>query len=198
MVIKRSLVMRHVSRTHRIALDWLTVNLDPGSKTKMVTQKTIRWLADQKTFSRMMSGVNFFVWWTLWIFPCFLAAIFVQLKWRPPCRREFKKGRWTTCSSKTEVSVLDFNNPEQKAILFLWPQCFQYLWKSADGFGVGTTNKQNNVEGTAGNCRQDTVQDRVQNPGNVFSILKESRDLCENSGSFGKLQQKIDIQLQTT
>ena len=164
MVIKRSPVMRHVSRTHRIALGWLfdRINLDSGSKTKMVTQKTIRWLVDQKTFSRMMSGVNFFDWWTLWIFLCFLAAIFVQLKWRPPCRREFKKGRWTTCSSKTEVSVSDFNNPEQKAILFLWPQCFQYLGKSADGFGVGHYT-QNNVDETAGNCKQNTVQDTVQN-----------------------------------
>ena len=43
MIIKgRSPTMRHVSRTHRVALDWLfdRINLDPKSKSNMSTPKT--------------------------------------------------------------------------------------------------------------------------------------------------------------
>ena len=43
MIIKgRSPTMRHVSRTHRVALDWLfdRINLDPKSKSNTLTAKT--------------------------------------------------------------------------------------------------------------------------------------------------------------
>ena len=43
MIIKgRSPTMRHVSRTHRVALDWLfdRINLDPKSKSNTLTPKT--------------------------------------------------------------------------------------------------------------------------------------------------------------
>ena len=43
MIIKgRSPTMRHVSRTHRVALDWLfdRINLDPRSKSNTLTPKT--------------------------------------------------------------------------------------------------------------------------------------------------------------
>ena len=43
MIIKgRSPTMRHVSRTHRVALDWSfdRINLDPRSKSKLLTPKT--------------------------------------------------------------------------------------------------------------------------------------------------------------
>ena len=43
MVIKgRSPTMRHVSRTHRVALDWLfdRINVDPKSKLNTLTPKT--------------------------------------------------------------------------------------------------------------------------------------------------------------
>ena len=43
MIIKgRSQTMRHVSRTHRVALDWLfdRISLDPKSKSNTLTPKT--------------------------------------------------------------------------------------------------------------------------------------------------------------
>ena len=42
MIIKGSPTMRHVSRTHRVALDWLLdrINLDPKSKSSTSTPKT--------------------------------------------------------------------------------------------------------------------------------------------------------------
>ena len=43
MIIKeRSPTMRHVSRTHRVALDWLfdRINLDPKSKSNTLTSQT--------------------------------------------------------------------------------------------------------------------------------------------------------------
>ena len=48
----RSLTMRHVSRTHRVALDWLfdRVNLDSQIQMKYIDQKPIRWLFDQRKF----------------------------------------------------------------------------------------------------------------------------------------------------
>ena len=66
--------------------------------------------------------------------------------------------------------MFDFDKPEQRAILFLWSGCFQHPSDSGA------------VQGAAGNCRQDYVQ------GNMH---KSSRE-C------GKLQRKIEIQLQTT
>ena len=42
LITGRSPTMRHVSKTHRVALDWLfdTINLDPRSKSNMLTPKT--------------------------------------------------------------------------------------------------------------------------------------------------------------
>ena len=43
MIMKgRSPTMRHVSRTHRVALDWLfdRINLDPKSKSNILTPRT--------------------------------------------------------------------------------------------------------------------------------------------------------------
>ena len=51
MIIKgRSPIMRHVSRTHRVALDWLfdRINLDPKIQIKYIdTKKTTRRHANQ-------------------------------------------------------------------------------------------------------------------------------------------------------
>ena len=60
----------------------------------MLTPKASSLTCWLKAVSRVMSGVIFFVCLTLWIFLCSHSAIFVHLKRRPPCRREFKKGRW--------------------------------------------------------------------------------------------------------
>ena len=89
MIIKRrNPTMRHVSRTQRVALDWLIdrVNLEPQIQLKLCWyQKPTRRRADQRGVSRVMSGIIFFVCSTLRIFRCPLAAI------RVPCQREDKK-----------------------------------------------------------------------------------------------------------
>ena len=84
MIIKRrSPMMRHVSRTHRVALDWLfdRINLEPKFQIKYVDTKSQ--LADILTkgscsrdewcpFRRLFDIMMFFL--------CSLVAIFVQLK----------------------------------------------------------------------------------------------------------------------
>ena len=56
MIIKgRSLTMRHVSRTHRVALDWLfdRINLDPENHIKYIdTKNPTRRHTDQGKFHR--------------------------------------------------------------------------------------------------------------------------------------------------
>ena len=59
----RSPTMRHVSRTHKVAFDWLCArdNLDPKIKIKYVETKNQRLTCWPKIISRVMSGTNFFV-----------------------------------------------------------------------------------------------------------------------------------------
>ena len=68
MIIKgRSPTMRHVSRTHRVALDWLfeRINLDPKIQIKYIDTKNQ--LADilTKGTSHVMNGIIFCVCLTL-------------------------------------------------------------------------------------------------------------------------------------
>ena len=51
--------MRHVSRTHRVALDWLfdRINLDQESKSSTSTPKTNSQTSQPKGISRVMSGI---------------------------------------------------------------------------------------------------------------------------------------------
>ena len=96
MIIKgRSPMMRHVSRTHEVALDWLVdrINLDTMIQIKFVdTENQLADLITQSSFTRD-EWCNLLRLLKLMFFPCHLAAIFVQLKRRRPCRREFKNGR---------------------------------------------------------------------------------------------------------
>ena len=77
--------MRHVSRTHRVASDWLfdRVNLD--------NLQTF-W---RKKVIHAMNRITFSIWWTFWICRCFLAPIsFFQIEskaYRVLCRKEGKK-----------------------------------------------------------------------------------------------------------
>ena len=61
MIIKgRSPTMRHVSRTHRVALDWLFDRINSGFQNPNQIhrhQKPTRRHADQGKFSRVMSGI---------------------------------------------------------------------------------------------------------------------------------------------
>ena len=61
MIIKgRSPTMRHTSRTHRVALDWLIdrINQDQKSKSSMPNPKTNSQTFYQKAVSRVMSGTT--------------------------------------------------------------------------------------------------------------------------------------------
>ena len=56
--------MRHVSRTHRVALDWLfdRVNLDFKNQIKYIdTQNQLANILSKKGTSHVMSGAIFFV-----------------------------------------------------------------------------------------------------------------------------------------
>ena len=62
MIIKgRSPTMRHVSPTHRVALDWLfhRINLDTKIKSDMLTPKTTSQTYWQRAISHVMSGIIF-------------------------------------------------------------------------------------------------------------------------------------------
>ena len=161
----RSPMMRHVSRTHRVASDWLfdRINLYPEIQIKHVdTKNQLADLLTEGSFTRDE--------WCILLcldnimdLSVFLAATFVQLKRRPPCRREFKKEGRRSCGGKAEVSVFDFNNPEQRAILFLWSGCFIPESPQLDS---------GSVQGAAGNCRRDLVQNRFQNTETCSQVSK--------------------------
>ena len=59
----RSPAMRHVSRTHGVALDWLfdKINLDPKFKSVTLTPKTNSQTCWQKGISHVTSGTIFFI-----------------------------------------------------------------------------------------------------------------------------------------
>ena len=82
MIMKgKSLTMRHVSRTHRVSLDWLLhrINLDPKIQIKFVDTKNQ--LAEMLTesFARE-KWCNLLRLSNNMIFLCSLAVIFFQLK----------------------------------------------------------------------------------------------------------------------
>ena len=89
MIIKdRSPTMRHVSRSHRVALDWLfdKINLVRKIRIKSVdlqSNSLSYWL---KIISHVMSGVIFFVCSTSWISRCFRTS-----KSETSCRRELRR-----------------------------------------------------------------------------------------------------------
>ena len=86
LIIKgRSSTMRHVSRTHRVALDGLfdRINLDLKSKSNMLTPKTNSQTYWQRAISHVMNGIIFSV--------CSISVSSAQqaaLKW---CRKERNK-----------------------------------------------------------------------------------------------------------
>ena len=95
---RRSRTMRHVSRTHRVALDWLfdRIKLEPKLQIKYVDQKNNSLTCWPKWVSRVKSGTTFFVCSTLSISRCSLAAIsaiffLIRPGSRAPCQREGKK-----------------------------------------------------------------------------------------------------------
>ena len=55
--------MRHVSRNHRVALDWLfdRINLDPTIQIRYMDTNISLQTYWQKGISHVMSGTNFFV-----------------------------------------------------------------------------------------------------------------------------------------
>ena len=93
----RSPTMRHVSRTHRVALDWLfdRINLDPKIQIKYVDTKTNSLTYWQLGISHVMSGTIFSVCSTLAI-----SALPVALK---QCRKE--------CNQKQEKKIVAKSKP---------------------------------------------------------------------------------------
>ena len=84
-----------VSRTHRVALDWLfdRINLDTRIQIKHVdTENQLADMLTKGNFTRdEMSGTILFICWISWISRCSPAAIFFQTEGRVSCPRELKK-----------------------------------------------------------------------------------------------------------
>ena len=112
-----------------------------------------------------MSGVTFFVWLTQWIFLCFLASIFVQLKSRPPCRREFKKGRKKHVRKQSRGQCVSFQQAWTKRNILPFVPYVSNIPRNPQLDSAS-------VEGAAGNCRRDIVQNRVPNPETCSQVLK--------------------------
>ena len=99
MIIKgRSPTMRHVSRTHRVALDWLfdRINLDSKNPHQVHRhQKPTCWHFDQR---------NFHMWWVGIIFcVCLTSAIFqfYRVSWSD-VEKNARRLRWRKSHSKFE------------------------------------------------------------------------------------------------
>ena len=97
MIIKgRSPTMRHVSRTHRVALDWLfdRINLDPKIQIKYVDTKNK--LADMLTkgsFTRDEWDRRLLRLLNIMNFSLFPAAMFFRTESRVSCPKELRKVR---------------------------------------------------------------------------------------------------------
>ena len=124
-----------------------------------------------KAVSHVMSGVIFWMYFTLSKFLCSLAATFVQWRRRPPCRREIKKGRWK--------------------------QNLRSVWWISTGLNRGQSsslgpdvsdNPENphldsgSVKEAAGNCERNFVRNspktRTWKPANEQSKLKVREYIC--------------------
>ena len=109
MIIKgRSTTMRHVSRTHRVALHWLfdRINLDSKIQIKYVDTNTNSQTSWQKGISHVMSETIFFI--------CLTSAILVHSaalrisawpaapkRWRKGCKnRKERTGSWQSQSRR--------------------------------------------------------------------------------------------------
>ena len=133
-----------------------------------------------------MIGVIFFVWLTSRIFLCFLAAIFVRLKRRQPCRREFKKGR-KNCGSKAEVSVLISTSLNQGQFSSFGPDVSNILVNPQLDFGVSKepqgNYRQNSVEGAAGKLQAENCPKPSPKRRNVFSSVERRQPGSSHFGS---------------
>ena len=117
MIIKgRSPTMRHVSRTHRVALDWLfdRINLDPKIQIKYIdTKKPTRRHFDQGKFHTWWMESSFVFVWTLAI-----SVLPIVLKW---CRKERKKMQVKKESQQNRIRWWIWSRDAAKGILTCLP-----------------------------------------------------------------------------
>ena len=190
----RSSTTRHVSRTHRLALDWLfdRINLDPTIQIKYVDTKN--------QFAAMLTKGNFtrdewnhllrlFI--IMFFFHCFPAAISILSRSREPCRTELRKGgpeKNLWCQNREELVVSRNLSAKQSASMdsgcFIRPGesrfgsefCFRKHWETSAGQGPEPSEWQ-----------------RDDNPFSSTGKLVRS-GLCERS-STGKSARGIENQL---
>ena len=103
-----------------------------------------------------------------------------------------RKEEGRTCGSKAEVSVFDFNKPELRATLFFWSGCFRHPGIIRWIRGL-LKEPQETASGTSEACSQVLKGDNQSQRG----CGKLQRDNVQGN-MHGKLQRKIEIQLQTT
>ena len=105
MIVKgRSPTMRHVSRTHRVALDWLfdRINLDPKIQIKYITPRINLQTSWQRWISHVMNGI---ICW-----PCLLLAILALL---------LASQRWRNDLNTIQEKNVSQQNHDQ---WWIWPQ----------------------------------------------------------------------------
>ena len=126
MIIKeRSPTMRHVSRTHRVALDWLfdRINLDPKIQNQIHWQpKTNSQTYWQREISHVMIGIIFCVCstWVILVRP-------IVLKW---CRKEPQED----CRSRKSHSKIEADDEFGIPIPCegSWCACLYCIWKPGE------------------------------------------------------------------
>ena len=114
MIMKgRSPTMRHVSRTHRVALDWLfdRINLDPKNQTQ------IHW--HQKPTRRHTDKWKFHTWWmeSSFVFVQHQPFQFYQLSWSDVEKERKKIFRWRRVSQKNRSRWWIWSRDAAKGLL---------------------------------------------------------------------------------
>ena len=187
MIIKgRSPTMRHVSRTHRVALDWLfdRIKLEPKIQIKHVdTNNQLADMPTKESFTRDEWNhlLLFFFCSISWVSRCSLAAIsaiffLIRSESRAPCQREVKKRlpvivhRWQNRSQwfqrRREPSIWCHTSP--------WsarenpPQEFGYpvnLVSVDEGYGCQTSTKKlaQTIQSPEVECSRVKRQENAQN-----------------------------------
>ena len=143
--------------------------------------------------SRVMNGAIFFVCLTSWKFSMFSDGHF-RWNWKGKHHVEEslrKEDRKRSCGSKTEVCLFDFTEPDATLVLRFGCFCCPGVSAEAPGNWRETPTNQN---------RATSSQER----GMATFWSRKLRDtptrwcVCDSSGSCGKLQRRIVIQLEKT
>ena len=197
MIIKgRSPMMRHVSRTHRVALDGLfdRINLEPQDPNQTCWH--------QKPARRLVNQRKFHAWWwcnLLRLFNLMNSSMFSHSRFRSIEKantmskriQERKTGEEPAVAKPRSTCLMSRNLLNEKQLSSLGsdassvPENAQLDSESVLG---GTRELARNKDQNPATCPQERNEDNPQQRG----------DVCESSGGCGKLQRGVDNPLERT